>query len=41
VIGGTTGGRYRIVFCHQMNVQRFDDKGRPVKWLCLCPTANT
>ena len=37
VIGGDTGGRYRIRRGHQMNVERIDRTGRPVSLLCFMP----
>ena len=37
VVGGETGGRYRIRYGSQMNVLLLDRKGRPVCWLCFMP----
>ena len=37
VVGGQTGGRYRIRYGSEMNVQLLDGKGRPSCWLCFVP----
>ena len=37
VVGGETGGRYRIRYGSEMNVQLLDGKGRPSCWLCFVP----